>query len=211
MRVRKKRISIWPFVLFISIVVIFVMTIFFSFGNFFRYRKLLNDYNALKSYMSSKLQNYETKLKDLDSKLGPNSLIDKYILSVNYLKNFGADLEQVLSNIEDEPGTGYFMVFVVGQESSWFTVKKGEKTYFSRELYPGLSKYRFYYFKEPRIKTDYDIVISPDADIVVGKAGKVYLLFYGVGVSFHPTKVVHVTKMTVDNLKKTYNLYVPGR
>ncbi|MBT1247753.1 MULTISPECIES: hypothetical protein [unclassified Thermosipho (in: thermotogales)] len=208
---RRKRESIWPFLIVLSIVLIFVITVFFAFGNFFRYRKILNDYNALKNYVNKKLESYEVKIKDLESKLGPNSIVDKYILSVNYLRNFGADLEQVLNNIYDEPGTGYFMVFVVGQESSWFTVKRGKKTYFSRELLPGLSKYKFYYFKEPRIKTDYDIVVTPDVDIVVGKAGKVYLLFYGVGSSYHPTKVVHITGMTVSNLKKTYNLYVPGR
>jgi hypothetical protein len=103
------------------------------------------------------------------------------------------------------------MVFVIGNESSWFTVKKGDQTYFSRELRPGLSKYKFYYFKEPRIKTDYDIIVSNDSDIVIGKPGRVYLLFFGVGSSFHPTKVVYIDTMKVENLRKTFSLYIPGK
>ena len=208
---KRNRSDIVYIVIVLSIFVLFLITVFFAFGNFFRYRKILNDYNALKNYVESKLSAYETKIKELESKLGPNSVIDKYILSFNYLKNFGVDLEHVLNNLEDEPGTGYFMVFVVGNESSWLTVKDGNKTYFSKEIYPGLSKYKFYYFKEPRILTDYDVVVSPDVSIVVGKPGRVYLLFYGVGTGYHPTKIVKVDEMKVNNIMKTYNLYVPGK
>lgn len=208
---KRRRERIWPYVLVFVVIILFIITVFFAFGNFFRYRKILDEYNSLKKFVESKLNGYEVKLKDLESKFGPNSVLDKYILSVNYLKNFGADLEYILNNIEDEPGTGYFMVFVVGNEPSWVTVKDDKKTYFSREIYPGLSKYKFYYFKSPKIMTDYDIIVPPDADIVVGKAGKVYLLFYGVGSSFHPTKIVHIEDMKVDNLMKTFSLYVPGR
>lgn len=208
---KRNRSDIVYIVIVLSIFVLFLVTMFFAFGNFFRYRKILNDYNALKNYVESKLSAYETKIKELESKLGPNSVIDKYILSFNYLKNFGVDLEHVLDNLEYEPGTGYFMVFVVGNESSWLTVKDGNKTYFSKEIYPGLSKYKFYYFKEPRILTDYDVVVSPDVSIVVGKPGRVYLLFYGVGTSYHPTKIVKVDEMKVNNIMKTYNLYVPGK
>ncbi|WP_228288190.1 hypothetical protein [Thermosipho ferrireducens] len=157
------------------------------------------------------MNSFETDLKDLKVKLGPNSLIDKYILSTNYLRNLGVDLEYVLSNLEDTPDTGYFMLFVIGDEPSWVTIKKGDTTYFSREIKPGLSKYKFYYFKEPRIKTDYDIKISADSDIVVGKPGKVYMLVFGVGVKYHPTKVVFINEYKITNIRKKFNLYVPGK
>jgi len=101
-------------------------------------------------------------------------------------------------------------VFVVGNETSWFTVKDKEKTYFSGELKPGLSNYRFFYFKEPRIKTNYDIIVPPNATITVGKAGKVYLLFYGVGSKFHPTKVVQLTETSYENFAAKFSLYIPG-
>ncbi|MBO8161728.1 MAG: hypothetical protein H0Z24_08850 [Thermosipho sp. (in: Bacteria)] len=208
---KKKEYSILPYLFLFSIILIFVIAVVLSIGNFLRYRNLLDEYNSLKNYVNEKLSGYESKLSGLETRLGPNSLFDKYILSVNYMKNFGVDLEYIMSNLEDEPGTGYFMIFVVGEETSWVTVKKGNKTYFSRELKPGLSKYKFYYFKKPRIETDYDIVIPDDSDIVVGKPGKVYLLIFGVGSSYHPTKIVIINELKVTNLRKTFSLYVPGK
>jgi len=208
---RKRESSLLIYIFIFSLILIFVISVVLSISNFFRYRNLLGEYNSLKKYVNEKLSNYELKLNDLQAKLGPNSLVDKYILSANYMNNFGVDLEYIMSNLEDDPGTGYFMVFVIGNESSWFTVKKGDQTYFSRELRPGLSKYKFYYFKEPRIKTDYDIIVSNDSDIVIGKPGRVYLLFFGVGSSFHPTKVVYIDTMKVENLRKTFSLYIPGK
>ncbi|MDK2886735.1 MAG: hypothetical protein PWP54_1298 [Thermosipho sp. (in: thermotogales)] len=208
---KSKGASLLPYIFIFSIILIFVISVVLSISNFIRYRNILEEYSLLKEYLNSKLSNYEMKLKDLEAKLGPNSLVDKYILSANYINNFGVDLEYIMSNLEDDPGTGYFMVFVIGNESSWFTVKKGNQTYFSRELKPGLSKYKFYYFKEPRIKTNYDIIVPSDSDIVVGKPGRVYLLFFGVGSTFHPTKVVYIDEMKVENLKKTFSLYIPGK
>ncbi|SHH56457.1 hypothetical protein [Thermosipho atlanticus] len=206
-----REVSIFSYMIIFSIIFVFIITLVLSIGNFIRYKDLLYEYSLLKNYVNKELANYKSKLDDVQAKLGPNSLVDKYILSTNYINNFGIDLEYILSNLEDDPGTGYFMVFVIGSKSSWFTVKKGETTYFSRELKPGLSKYKFYYFKEPRIKTDYDIVISDDSDIVVGKPGQVYLLFFGVGSSFHPTKIVQVRDMKVTNIRKSFSLYVPGK
>ncbi|MBO8139677.1 MAG: hypothetical protein J7J43_04555 [Thermosipho sp. (in: Bacteria)] len=208
---KKREFSLLPYIFIFSLILIFIISVVLSVSNFFRYRNLLEEYNSLKNYVNNKLSNYELKLNDLQTKLGPNSLVDKYILSANYMNNFGVDLEYIMSNLEDDPGTGYFMVFVIGNESSWLTVKKGNQTYFSRELKPGLSKYKFYYFKEPRIKTDYDIIISSDSDLVVGKPGRVYLLFFGVGSGFHPTKVVFIDKMKIENLQKTFSLYIPGK
>jgi cell division protein FtsL len=193
--------------LFFTIVIVSVIL---SVGNFVRYSQLLKQYNELKEYVNNKVSEMKAENEKLKDLLAPNSLVDKYIAAANYLRDFGYDFEKILVALNDDPTTGYFMVFVVGNETSWFTVKDKEKTYFSGELKPGLSNYRFFYFKEPRIKTNYDIIVPPNATITVGKAGKVCLLFYGVGLRYHPTKVVQLTETSYENFAAKFSLYIPG-
>ncbi len=212
MSIRRKKTSssfsagTFLFVLFFMIIIISVVL---SVSNFIRYKELLNKYNEIKKYVDNKVLNLSQEVQNVKDIFGPNSLLDKYIASVNYLRDFGYDFEKILANLYDDPTTGYFRVFVAGNQSSWFTIKEGDNVVFSKEFRPGLSEYRFFYFKEPRIKTNYDIMIKRDATIIVGKAGSVYLLFFGVGTSFHPTKVVHVTETTVPNFAEKYSLYIP--
>ena len=188
-----------------------IISVVLSVGNFIRYSELLKKYQEMKKYVDSKVSEMKAENENLKSMLAPNSIVDKYIASANYLRDFGYDFERILVSLNDDPTTGYFMVFVVGNESSWFTMKNGENTYFNAELKPGLSAYRFFYFKEPRIKTNYDIIVPPESTITVGKAGKVYLLFYGVGLKYHPTKVVQLTENTYENIAAKFSLYIPGR
>ncbi|MGB4263172.1 MAG: hypothetical protein WBJ29_06525 [Fervidobacterium sp.] len=212
MAVTKKRktrdISSFFGILFFVVVIVSVVL---SIGNFIRYREILAKYDEMKKYVDSKVSEVNSELENMKDLVGPNSLVDKYISAVNYLKEFGYDFEKILANVSDDPTTGYFMIFVAGNESSWVTIKDKENTYFSKELKPGLSNYRFFYFKEPRIRTNYDIIVPPEATIVAGKAGKVYLLFFGVGMSFHPTKVVQLTENTYENFASKFSLYIPGR
>ncbi|HOK88250.1 MAG TPA: hypothetical protein PK404_05395 [Fervidobacterium sp.] len=212
MAVTKKRktrdISSFFGILFFVVVIVSVVL---SIGNLIRYREILAKYDEMKKYVDSKLSEVNSELENMKDLVGPNSLVDKYISAVNYLKEFGYDFEKILANVSDDPTTGYFMIFVAGNESSWVTIKDKENTYFSKELKPGLSNYRFFYFKEPRIRTNYDIIVPPEATIVAGKAGKVYLLFFGVGMSFHPTKVVQLTENTYENFASKFSLYIPGR
>ncbi|QAV34148.1 hypothetical protein CBS1_03970 [Fervidobacterium changbaicum] len=189
---------------------IVVVSVILSVGNFIRYTQILKKYDELKSYVDAKVTEMKSENERIKELLAPNSLVDKYIAAANYLREFGYDFEKVLVSINDDPTTGYFMVFVTGNESSWFSIKDSQKTYFSGELKPGLSNYRFFYFKEPRIKTNYDIIVPPNATITVGKAGKVYLLVFGVGLRFHPTKVVQLTETTYVNFAEKFSLYIPG-
>lgn len=209
--IKKKKSSFLPSFVGTLFIVIVIISVILSVGNFIRYREILQKYNELKKYVDSKISQVDTKLEETKNILAPNSILDKYIAAANQLKDFGYDFEKILSSISDDPTTGYFMVFVAGNESSWFTIKSGDKTLFSGEMKPGLSNYKFYYFKEPRIKTSYDLIIPPESTITVGKAGRVYLLFFGVGVKFHPTKVVQLTETNYEKFADKFSLYIPGR
>ncbi|MEN3043443.1 MAG: hypothetical protein ABDH59_09165 [Fervidobacterium sp.] len=209
--IRKKKSYFIPSFVGTLFIVIVITSVVLSVGNFIRYREILQKYNELKQYVDLKVSQVDTKLEQTKNLLAPNSVLDKYIAAANQLRDFGYDFEKILSDISDDPTTGYFMVFVAGNESSWFTVKNGDKTLFSGEMKPGLSNYKFFYFKEPRIKTSYDLTIPPESTIIVGRAGKVYLLFFGVGVRFHPTKVVQLTETTYEKFAEKFSLYIPGR
>lgn len=192
--------------LFFTIVIISVIL---SIGNLLAYREVLRRIDVMRKYVDSKVAEVQKELENYKALMAPNSLLDKYIAAVNYLRDFGYDFERILSNLSDDPTTGYFMVFVSGNENVWFSVKTSERTIFGRELKPGLSDYRFFYFKEPRIRTTYDISVPPDATIVAGKPNRVYLLFFGVGLRFHPTKVVQLTETVVENFAEKFSLYIP--
>lgn len=209
--IKKKRSNFLPSFIGTLFIVIIIISVILSVGNFIRYREILQKYDELKKYVDSKIAQVDTKLEETKNILAPNSILDKYIAAANQLRDFGYDFEKILSTIYDDPTTGYFMVFVAGNESSWFTIKSGDKTFFSGEIKPGLSNYRFFYFKEPRIKTNYDLIIPPDATITVGKTGRVYLLFFGVGARFHPTKVVQLTETTYEKFADKFSLYIPGK
>ncbi|ABS60854.1 hypothetical protein [Fervidobacterium nodosum] len=209
--VRKKKTRDFSSFFGILFLLIVIVSVVLSLGNFIRYREILQKYDQLKKYVDNKVLEMNEQLEQTKTLIGPNSVIDKYISASTHLKEFGYDFEKILTAINDDPTTGYFMMFVVGNESVWVTVKDKDNTYFSKEVQPGLSNYRFFYFKEPKIRTNYDIIIPPESTITVGKTGKVYLLFYGVGLRFHPTKVVQLTDMTYENIAAKFSLYIPGR
>lgn len=209
--VRKKKTRDFSSFFGILFLLIVIVSVILSLGNFIRYKEILQKYDQLKKYVDNKVLEMNEQLEQTKTLIGPNSVIDKYISASTHLKEFGYDFEKILTAINDDPTTGYFMMFVVGNESVWVTVKDKDNTYFSKEVQPGLSNYRFFYFKEPKIKTNYDIIIPPESTITVGKTGKVYLLFYGVGLRFHPTKVVQLTDLTYENIATKFSLYIPGR
>ena len=152
------------------------------------------------------------RIEDL---IGPNSPIDKYINDVSYVKGILSDLDnikRILSEMPEDPTSGYFRVLVIGSEKVWFEVGKGNKKYFAQELFPGLSPERFYYFKPPNVDLDYIIPVPSDSYVVVGKPGRVFLIFFGVGVpGKRPVKIVQLSEKRYPSLQKSFNLYIPGK
>ncbi|MGB9614973.1 MAG: hypothetical protein ACP5KD_05155 [Fervidobacterium sp.] len=209
--IRRKKSSLAPTFVGTFLIVIMIVSLVLSIGNFIRYREILQKYEEMKKYIDKKVSEVNEQLDQTKTLIGPNSVIDKYISAATQLRDFGYDFEKILSNIYDDPTTGYFMIFVAGNESVWVNIKDKDQNYFSGELKPGLANYKFFYFKEPRIKTNYDIIITPEVTINVGKTGRVYLLFYGVGVKFHPTKIVQLTDVRYENIAEKFSLYIPGR
>jgi len=153
--------------------IIVLISVALSIGNLIAYREIISRLSNVTNYVDQKVNQVHKEVESVKALMAPNSLVDKYISAANYLREFGYDFERILANISDDPTTGYFMVFTIGNENVWFSIRDAEKTYFNKELKPGLSDYRFFYFKEPKIRTNYDVIIPPEATITVGKPGQI--------------------------------------
>ncbi len=171
-------------------------------------RRIKKNIERIKSDLSDRL----SRIEEL---IGPNSPLDKYINDLSYVRNLLSDLENVermISELPEDPTTGYFRVLVIGSEKVWFEVGKGKRKYFAQELFPGISSERFYYFKPPNVDLKFVVPIPPDSYITVGKPSRVYLIFFGVGVpGKRPVKIVKLDKKHYDSIKDDFNLYIPGK
>ncbi|MCD6550857.1 hypothetical protein [Thermotoga sp.] len=198
-------VSFFASLIVVAILLFFVLSVF----NFFFLKKLDARVSELERKFQSRFNSYENRLKTLEELLKPNSIISRYITAYEYFEKSSVDFERIFSEIEDDPTTGYIRIFVVGNDPVWITIKDGEKIIFSRDVKPGLSPYRFFYYKEPKIATEYDIIIPRDATLIVGIPKRVFLLVFGVGTSHHPTKIVQVTQTRLENIAEDLNLYIP--
>ncbi len=192
--------------LLIASVILFTVTFFKLHGYVSEVRELRAELNRLKSDFSKRIG----RVEDL---IGPNSPLDKYINDVNYLKNILSDLstvEKALADFSDDPRRGYFRVLVIGSEKVWFEIEHSGRKIFASELFPGLSPYKFYYFKPPNVSIGYVVDVPPDSSIVVGIPDRVFLIFFGVGTSqARPVKIVKLTETYYKNLKESFKLYIP--
>ncbi|WP_241240642.1 hypothetical protein [Thermotoga sp. Ku-13t] len=204
---KRKREFLTDFFVFL-LISIFICGFALSIVSFFYYLNQKKQNERTIVDLQRRIDALSTRVSKLEDLL-KSSNIEKLITSANYLANFSTDLERIIEELVDDPTTGYIRLFVIGQENVWVTFRKGNEIYFSKELKPGLAPYKFYYFKEPSIQTQYSIKIPRDCSIVIGKPGMVFFLVYGVGTTRHPTKVIIWKDARVDNLEKDFSLYIP--
>lgn len=205
--VRRKSEFLVSFLVFLFIIAL-IGGLALSTFSFFYYVKQRKNQEAMVESLNKKISALSERISRLETSMGPNSTIDKYISAANFLSNTSTDLERIIEELYDDPTTGYIRIFVMGQESVWVTFRKGDTVYFSRELKPGLAPYKFYYFKNPSIQTQYAIQIPKDCTIVLGKP-MVCFLVYGVGTKQHPTKIITWKDSKVNNLESDFSLYIP--
>ncbi len=176
-------------------------------------RSFKAEIDALKNSISTVKSSLGERISAVEELIGPNSPLDRYITDLSYVKNVLSDLknfEQILSDITDDPRAGYFRVLVAGTEKVWFEIERKGRKIFATEMFPGISPYKFYYFKAPNVSLEYIVDVPPDSSITVGKPGRVYLIFFGVGTpKARPVKVVKLTKTYYPYLKSAFNLYIP--
>ncbi len=172
-----------------------------------------SEIDSLRNHVESVKKSLGSRISAVEELIGPNSPLDRYITDMTYVKNVLSDLkafEKMLSDVTDDPRAGYFRVLVAGTEKVWFEIDYGKKKLFATEMFPGVSPYKFYYFKAPNVSLEYIVDIPPDSSLVVGKTDRVYLIIYGVGTPrARPVKVVKLTKTYYPSIRRAFNLYIP--
>ncbi len=194
-----------------------IVALFFSITisviSFYKLYTCTKGLDSLKKELSKTKSELSKRIGRVEDLVGPNSPLDRYINDFHYVKNVLSDLknfEKIISELDDNPRSGYFKVLVVGAQKVWFEVEGNGKKLFAGELFPGISPYKFYYFKAPDAMLDYIIKVPPSASITVGKPDRVFLIFFGVGTSAErPVKIVKLSKTRYVNIEKSFNLYIP--
>lgn len=157
--------------------------------------------------MSDEMEKEVESTKEL---LGGNGIVENYLILKNYYENTSLDIARYVSELQKDKDKPYFRFFITGTENVWIGIKDNvdDGSYkFQKTYKPGMSEEKFYYFKKPDVETEYDIFISPESYIKAGIPENVYLMF----TAFGSGKLVKVPEEeSIKNLKKEYNLYIPG-
>jgi len=156
---------------------------------------------------SNKFESDITKITDL---ITPGGTLEEYIVAKSFIENLEEDLARVLTEAQQTSDRPYFRFFVTGKDQIWIGLKNSENDssyFFQKNFYPGLSREKFFYFKEPLVDTQYTIKVNSDSYIRTANPDSVYLIFFG----FDSGKLVQMKSTTVKNLSEEFNLYIPGQ
>jgi len=169
--------------------------------------ELARTQNVLTSRINSLNTKLDEKLKDINRFLGPQGIIDKYIVASNIIINEKTDIARILTEIQNDEKTGYFRIFISGPKKVWVGIKvPNSQTYiYQKEFLPGLSEEKFYFFKKPPIETAFTIKIPKEISIRTGDPVRTYVLLNYLG----SYKVIKIDKRSIDYLFKYIGLKIP--
>ncbi|AFK06347.1 MULTISPECIES: hypothetical protein [Mesotoga] len=152
---------------------------------------------------------FEAKLASVERLLGSGGTLEQYIVAKNFLSNYAIDLETIITEAQSSSDRPYFRIFVTGTKEVWVGVKKNSADtayFFQKNLKPGLSQEKFFYFKNPEIETKYTVMVGRDAYVRSGAPENIYLLFFGFGSG----KLVKMPSVEITNISEALDLYIPG-
>ncbi|BBE30834.1 hypothetical protein OSSY52_09750 [Tepiditoga spiralis] len=169
-------------------------------------RSMEKQMNRLSEITNSKLSDVNKELNDLKVYFEPNGIVEKYIISNNFLKKNMDDLDKILTDFQSNSRTGYLQIYIIGSENVWCAFKNPEGKYiFQGNLNPGLNPEKFYFFKSPSINTKYTYTIDYCSSFKTGNMDKVYFLIQEPGQS----RIKKHPEEKIENITKALNLYIP--
>ncbi len=201
------------FVLFLISVAI--LSLIFSGYSLFTLRTLKDELARTQNVLNRKIEEKTSRMQDdienLKRLLGPKGVMDRYISAANVLMNYSVDLEKIITEIQNDRGTGYFRIFISGPKRVWVGLRSGGKYVVQKEFTPGLSDEKFYFFKSPSVKTKYTISIPKNISLITGDPQRTYILLNYLG-SYKVIRVGDLVKggmRRVDNLLGKIGLRIP--
>ncbi|AEX84806.1 hypothetical protein XO10_01850 [Marinitoga sp. 1135] len=187
-----------------------IISITLSISNEFRYAKFKNYmesmFNRQNAKVTDSLSQMNLKLSELEKYFAPNGVVEKFINYKTNLEKHLSDLEKLLTLAQEDQNVGYFQIYITGSREVWIGIKnKNSKYIFQGMLKPGLNPYKFYFFKDPSVKTSYTIDIPYDAKIQTANPDNVYFLIQEPG----QRRLKKMPSSKLDNISEDLNLYIP--
>ena len=119
-------------------------------------RSFQSQFNRLNSNVTQKINEIEKEVNTLQGYYDPNGIVEKFIVSKSFLEKNLNDLDKILTHLDEPSNAGYIQIYIIGHNEVWVSFKNPEGKYvFQGNLKPGLNPYKFYFFKNPSIETQY--------------------------------------------------------
>ncbi|KAF2955380.1 hypothetical protein [Marinitoga sp. 38H-ov] len=195
--------------LYLAIILSFI-SIIMSIGSEIRLNKFENYMESLFNRQNSKVNDsistLNTKLEEINKYFEPNGIVEKYINYKSNLEKHLTDLEKLLTLATEDQNVGYFQLYITGSREVWIGIKDAKDTYlFQGMLKPGLSPYKFYFFKSPSVKTNYTIEIPYNSKIQTANPNNIYFLIEEPG----QRRLKQMPNSKLENISEDLNLYIP--
>ncbi|GAB6189421.1 hypothetical protein JCM30566_11600 [Marinitoga arctica] len=187
-----------------------IISIIMSIGSEIRLSKFQNYMESLFNKQNAKvndsISNLSVKFEELNKYFEPNGIVEKFINYKSNLEKHLDDLEKLLTLAQEDQNVGYFQLYIIGSREVWIGIKDEKDKYiFQGMLKPGLSPYKFYFFKDPSIKTSYTINIPYNAKIQTANPDNIFFLIQEPG----QRRMKKMPAAKLENISKDLNLYIP--
>ncbi|HOO32037.1 MAG TPA: hypothetical protein PK466_03245 [Thermotogota bacterium] len=202
----KTRTGFLPYFLMIIAVVIALMA-------FFRMIETENAVTDRMNAMSAKYNEWYQEIKQQTEEnselLKPNGVINKTLIASNLMNEYIVGIDDIINARQenDFSKVAFARLFISGSNPVYISVEGNSKVLFAKNINPGLSEERFYYYKQPQTMIeDKTIVIPRNFKITSGNYENTYLLFFNFG----DTKLVKMDAQKISNVISKYNIWLPA-
>lgn len=165
-----------------------------------------SQFNRLNSKIEDRITDIEKEVSVMNEYFEPNGIVEKFIVSNSFLEKHLKDLDLIITNLDNPSDAGYMQIYIIGSSDVWVAFRNSEGRYvFQGNLKPGLNPYKFYFFKEPSIETQYTYIVPFNSSFKSGVPENVFFLIKEPGqyrLIKHPNK-------EISNIMIDLNLYIP--
>ncbi|WP_129407923.1 hypothetical protein [Marinitoga lauensis] len=191
-------------------IILSIISIIMSIGSEIRFSKFQNYMESLFNRQNAKVNDnismLNTKLEEMEKYFEPNGIVEKFINYKSNLEKHLNDLEKLLTLAQEDKNVGYFQLYITGSREVWIGIKDEKGKYvFQGMLKPGLSPYKFYFFKDPSIRTSYTINVPYNSQIQTANPDNVYFLIQEPG----QRRLKKMPEAKIKNISEELNLYIP--
>ena len=197
---------VWTFLFFVALA--------FSIFSYMKLHEFRNTYatqlDALKQKSEERFQTLNKMIMEDRAYLGPNGIIDKYLVVSNNIDSQIIGLNDMIALSESRAfdKVGFVRFFISGSKPVWVSVESSSgKVVFQNTLSPGLSREMIYYFKKPaQAIQNITFEVTQNFKVSSGNYENTYLVFF----SFGTTKIVRMDSKTISNPVQKYNIWIPS-